>query len=455
VPKTPSIRTRPDTTQSIVTLTDCRTGKRRDYWLGEHGTPQSRERYHRVIAAWESLGRRWPDPNDVGCTVRSTRRGIEASESAFTVTVLVRDYWRVVRDEHKSKRLSNIKVTLRLLRDHHGSESAAMFGPRKLSQLREAMILGDATVRADGRTTRKPWSRRTCNDRIGIIVSMFRWAASQERVPATVPQALGMLPPLKRGRSAAIEDKQVKSVERSIVDATLPHLSRQVRSMVELQLLTGARPGEIVSLRPCDIDSQTIEGVWVYRPHSHKNQYRGHDRAIHLGPRAQSIIAAYLDREPEAPLFSPAEAEAERRTAASLARATPNSCGNTPGSNRKSSPRSTPGSRYTADSYRRAIERACARAFPLPPALAPKNSESQSAWSQRLSPEQHDEVRRWRRQHRWHPHQLRHTAATEIRRQFGLEAAQLALGHSSAEVTDAVYAERDLSKVAEVMRQVG
>lgn len=50
---------------------------------------------------------------------------------------------------------------------------------------------------------------------------------------------------------------------------------------------------------------------------------------------------------------------------------------------------------------------------------------------------------------------LRHTAATEIRRAFGLEAAQLALGHSSAQVTDAVYAERDHGKVAEIMRQVG
>ncbi len=51
-----------------------------------------------------------------------------------------------------------------------------------------------------------------------------------------------------------------------------------------------------------------------------------------------------------------------------------------------------------------------------------------------------------------HPHQLRHTAATKIRGAFGLEAAQLALGHSSAQAMDAVYAERDHGKVAEIMR---
>ena len=49
---------------------------------------------------------------------------------------------------------------------------------------------------------------------------------------------------------------------------------------------------------------------------------------------------------------------------------------------------------------------------------------------------------------------LRDTAATEIRSKFGLEAAQVTLGHSNANVTQ-IYAERDLSKAAEIMRQVG
>ena len=44
----------------------------------------------------------------------------------------------------------------------------------------------------------------------------------------------------------------------------------------------------------------------------------------------------------------------------------------------------------------------------------------------------------------WHPNQLRHNFATLARRQYGLEAAQVALGHSRADVTQ-VYAERDLT----------
>ena len=54
----------------------------------------------------------------------------------------------------------------------------------------------------------------------------------------------------------------------------------------------------------------------------------------------------------------------------------------------------------------------------------------------------------------WHPHQLRHSHATEVRRQFGLEAAQVALGHAQAAVTE-IYAERDLALAVRVAAAIG
>ncbi len=48
----------------------------------------------------------------------------------------------------------------------------------------------------------------------------------------------------------------------------------------------------------------------------------------------------------------------------------------------------------------------------------------------------------WRKSHRWHPHQLRHNAAAELRKEFGLEAGRIILGHCSAVITE-VYAEKD------------
>ena len=54
----------------------------------------------------------------------------------------------------------------------------------------------------------------------------------------------------------------------------------------------------------------------------------------------------------------------------------------------------------------------------------------------------------------WHPHQLRHLRATEVRKQFGLEAAQVTLGHTRADVTQ-VYAERNSELATRVAREMG
>lgn len=166
---------------------------------------------------------------------------------------------------------------------------------------------------------------------------------------------------------------------------------------------------------------------------------------------------------PDDNLKQAAEAEEKRRQDMHARRKTPMSCGNRPGTNNVNLPSRMPGDRYTTDSYRRAIARACGVAFPPPPHLARAKVkakkglrwESKAEWKQRLGPDRWAELRLWVKDHCWHPHQLRHTAGTSIRRQFGLEAAQITLGHSSALVTEAVYAERDMEKVVEIMRKIG
>jgi integrase len=119
-------------------------------------------------------------------------------------------------------------------------------------------------------------------------------------------------------------------------------------------------------------------------------------------------------------LFRPVDSEAKRLAEREAARKTPKSCSNRRGTNRVEGPKRTAGESYSVDSYRRAIARAC----------------------QRAGVEQ------------WSPHQLRHSAATEIRKVFGLEAAQIILGHSQADVTQ-VYAERDFTRGVEVAKRIG
>jgi len=95
-----------------------------------------------------------------------------------------------------------------------------------------------------------------------------------------------------------------------------------------------------------------------------------------------------------------------------------------------------PRDRYDKNSYGWAVRRACDQAD-----QSAHKKQPQIASEKRLMP-------------RWHPNQLRHTAATEIRRTFGLEAAQVCLGHLRADVTQ-LYAERNQSLAERVMNTLG
>jgi integrase len=54
----------------------------------------------------------------------------------------------------------------------------------------------------------------------------------------------------------------------------------------------------------------------------------------------------------------------------------------------------------------------------------------------------------------WTPLQLRHAAATAIRSWFGLESAQVVLGHARADVPQ-IYAERDLARAHSIRAKIG
>jgi integrase len=192
---------------------------------------------------------------------------------------------------------------------------------------------------------------------------MFKWAASHEMLPATVHGQLKTVGALRRGASPAVESDPVEPVPIETVEATKPFLSRQVKALVELQLLTGARGGELLNLRAIDIEMDDAKKIWLLRPADHKNAHRGHKRTIIFGPKAQMVIQPFLvGRALDSFLFNPAEAMRERREAATANRKTKPCQGNRPGTNRSSNPKRQPGDHYTGAAYRRAIERACDRA---------------------------------------------------------------------------------------------
>jgi integrase len=231
------------------------------------------------------------------------------------------------------------------------------------------------------------------------------------------------------------------------VEATLPFVLPQVAALVQLQRLTGMRPGEVVILRGIDLD--TSGPVWLYRPGSdqgphgtHKTAWRGHGKVIALGPKAQEILKPWLRLNLTEYLFQPREAMAAFR--AEQRRNRKSKVQPSQKHRRKARPKKAPSERYTSRSYAQAITKAVEKA----------NTAQACKPCKELEPADRCDACKAAAVPHWHPHQLRHTKATEIRREFGLDASRAVLGHKSPKVTE-VYAEIDVNKAAEVMAKLG
>jgi len=367
----------------------------RDHYLGLHDTLASHLEYQRLLAEWLAAGR---------TPIRGRSQALTLVELAAAYTEWAKGYY--VKDGEQTPMVGHVALALKTVCTELGYSRTPVseFGPLSLQAIQARLAQTDR-------------SRSYINKIIAIVKRMVRWGVSQELIEPQTFQALSTVGGLKQGRTTAREASPVGPVDDATVDATLPHLAPILADMVKLQRLLGCRPGEVCQMRPCDVD-QTNE-VWTYKPASHKTQRFGKVRAIPIGPKAQAILLPYLTGRPaEEYCFRPIDARTQRMAALRAARKTPVQPSQRDRS--KAKPKHKPGNRYEKDAYNRAIARACERAG-LPP---------------------------------WKPNQLRHAAATAIRREFGLEAAQVVLGHANAAVTQ-VYAERDFALAAAVALKRG
>jgi integrase len=361
-----------------------------DRYLGKYRSPESHARYDALVDDW--LRRRAID-----------RATLTIDELALRFLDHAVTYY--AKDGVPTSEVARIRSAFRPMIKLYGNTLAAAFGPLRLKEVRAEMI-------------RLGWKRKAINGHVKRIKRAFRWAVENELMFASKAyKALESVRGLARGRTAAIEGKRVKPVPAAFVDAIKPHVCRHVWAMVQVQRLTGARPGEIVAMRVGNLN--THGRIWEYVPPTHKNEHLEHDRLILIGPKAQAVLRDFLETNIEAFVFSPIEADAERQAARRASRKspmTPSQAARRP----KVGGRRRPKDRYTVASYRRAIARACVVAkVPV-----------------------------------WHPHQLRHTAATELRREYGVEIARTILGHASLDATE-IYAEADWQRARQVALEFG
>jgi len=240
--------------------------------LGRYDSPESRAEYARLCAEISAT-------SDQASVARSSPKGATVAELIAAFKDHVEQHHRRP-DGTPTKEVDEYKQVLRIARRLYGHTPAREFGPVALQTVRAEMV----RPAADGGLG---WCRSRTNKQVGRIRRCFKWGASQELVPADAWVALGTVAGLRKGRSAARETAPVLPVPEADYHATLPAMVPTLRAMVELQRLSGLRPGEVRLLTPADLD--TSGELWVYRPDEHKMSHLGRDKAVPLPPSARAL----------------------------------------------------------------------------------------------------------------------------------------------------------------------
>lgn len=345
----------------------------RDYLLGPYGSAESRVRYGEVIAQFASglPVDPWAD----------SKKSASGRDSGPSVAELILSFLRhaethYIKNGKPTSEQELIRSAVRPLRELYGLAPAKDFGPLALKAVRAKLVESGLC-------------RNTVNIHVSRIRHVFRFAVADELIPVEVLTRLEAVEPLLAGRTKAPDHRPRTAVAQGKIDAVRGQIGPLVRDLIDLQVLTGARSGELLTLTTSMIDRTTE--VWSAKLADHKTVHHGHRRTLHFGPRAQLILKKYLAADPVKPLFT-----------------------------------------ITRGAYCRAIIRGCERAFGMPQQLRRISKDLSTAEREkrrRLAAE-------WRAEHCWTPHWLRHTAATRIREQRGIESTQALLGHSAAAMTE-------------------
>lgn len=375
-------------------------GKRKIY-LGKWGAPETVAAYRRYIAELAD------DRGSVAAN-KTAEKIVTVAELAVAFLSDKKDYY--VKNGASTRQHERYRAALAFPVEFFPATPVDEFGPKKLLFCRDEMV-------KSGR-----FARTYINTLINCVRTVFRWGVGLELVRPETLVGLQAVPPLKRDKSAAREVEPVEPVPGPVVDATLPFLPDRVAAMVRVQRLAGMRPGEVCAMRFGDVE--TSGDVWIYALRTDKTAWRraaSAKKRVPLGPQAQAILTPYLAEksgDPDAFLFSPRDAARDRAFERRRNRRTPLS----PSQRRRDA---APKTRryndfYTENLYCKIIAAAAARAGV----------------------------------ERWAPNRLRRLYATEVRAKFGLEAAQIMLGHARADVTQ-IYAERDFQKAALIAAEIG
>jgi integrase len=203
---------------------------------------------------------------------------INADAPDLTLAELCAEYLAVARKVYRksdveTSEVSCITAALSFLPD----KMARDFGPLALKEVRNRMIA-------------KGLARSTINSYIDKIRRMFKWAVSEQKVSAELLVALKSVDGLRAGRSDAREPDAITPVDQAMLDAVRPELNEVSRDMVDIQLLTGMRSGELCAFKAEYVDM--TGPVWKYTVPGeiNKTDHHGTTRTVFIGAESQKLL---------------------------------------------------------------------------------------------------------------------------------------------------------------------
>lgn len=273
-------------------------------------------------------------------------------------------------------------------------------------------------------------SRDSVTKTVRCVRECFAWGLIGRHVGYDQFRELELVPAPPAGKVK--EAVKRRGVLWETAELAVGRLSPPLAACCRLLWLTGARPGELLSIRAGEVLTGgslhavsgvvldlTRLGVWGVVRRTHKTDGTEYDRVIFFGPQAQRLLAPILaERRADEHLFRPADGR-EWDLARKRAGRKPGGYG-TYKKRKGGKAKRRPGLVYGSHALTTAVRRAC-------------EAGGGPAWT---------------------PYQLRHQVSVLVQQRFGRDAARVFLGHQVGGVTER-YAGGDLERAAEVARAWG
>lgn len=269
----PSYRLHKASGQAVVTI------RGQTHYLGRFDSPESRRKYGELLVVLASESSSLPP---VGQAAKD-EDGISIAELCVDYLSYAETHY--VKNGRQTDEVDCYKSLMRILKKAHGFTPLRDFGPNCLRAVREEMIeLG--------------WTRGYINRQVNRLRHMVKWAVGRDLVVPSLLERLQAVEYLLVGRSRAKEGRPRRKVSDAEIEAVKAKIrSQKAKDLIDLQLLTAARPGELLAMTTETLDRS--QAVWTFDLKEHKTEGFGKQRTLVFGPKSQSILGRYL--RPDAP----------------------------------------------------------------------------------------------------------------------------------------------------------